>query len=417
MSEARRVAVLAAAQVAGGVGVAVGVAAGSLLAEQVGGRTSLAGLAQTASVLGAALLAVPLARLAQRLGRRTALTSGLLLAVAGSGLIVLAAVASSFPLLLLGAALFGGGTAAGLQARYAATDGLALHRRGRALSTVVWATTVGAVAGPNLGAPAARLEDRLGLPGFSGAYLLAAAAFCVAAVVLLVGLPRLPRANVPTGPSGPSASTAEVLREVWRRPAPRLGLLALAAAHAVMVGMMVMTPVHLGGQGAGVEVVGVVISVHIAGMYAASPLFGWLADRHGATTGIGVGLGLLLAALLVAGASGSGLLGESSTASHTGVGLALLLLGLGWSACLVSGSTSLAGTFEAADPRARTLQGASDLVMGVAGAGAGALSGPVLATVQYPGLAAAAVLPLLGVLWCLVGARPGVGGLVYRRAA
>ncbi|MGJ7440414.1 MFS transporter [Aquipuribacter sp. MA13-6] len=437
MSEARRVGVLAAAQVAGGVGAAVGIAAGSLLAARVTGGTALAGTAQTATVLGAALLAVPLARLAERLGRRTALSAGLLVAVAGSGLVVLATVTGSFVLLLLGAALFGGGSASGLQARYAATDGTAPGRRGRALSTVVWATTVGAVAGPNLAAPASLLDQALGLPPYSGSYLVAAGAFLLAALVLLLGLPPDPRrgpsptsptprpaptpppVDVPLDPTAGGTTVLAVLRTVWRDPQARLGVVALGTAHAVMVGVMVMTPVHLDAHGASFTVVGLVISVHVAGMYGASPLFGWLADRRGTTAGVAVGVVLLLAALAVSGTSGTGLLGPGP-ASHVGVGLGLLLLGLGWSACLVSGSTLLAGAFDEADPRARTLQGASDLVMGGAGAAAGALSGPVVAVTGYPGLTVAAVLPLTLTLWCLAGARSGPGGrrgagLLYRR--
>jgi MFS family permease len=408
--EARRVGVLAAAQVAGGVGVAVGIAAGSLLAEQVAGSTSLSGLALTASVLGAALMAVPLARLAERLGRRTALSAGLLLALAGSGIIVLSAVLGSFPLMLAGAVLFGGGTASGLQARYAATDGVPPQHRGRALSTVVWATTVGAVAGPNLTGPSGQLDEALGLPSYSGAYVVAATAFAIAVGVLVVGLPRLPRPDVDRAEVLPVArvSTATVLRLVWQQPQARLGVVALGAANAVMVGVMVMTPVHLGGHGATLEVVGVVISLHIAGMYAASPLFGWLADRRGAATGIVVGLVLLVAALAVGGTAGSGVVEETSALSHAGIGLSLLLLGLGWSACLVSGSTLLARAFDSTDPRARTLQGASDLVMGGAGVAAGALSGPVLAAFAYPGLTVVAVAPLLLVVWCLAAVRrPG----------
>lgn len=417
----RRVAVLSAAQVAGGVGVAGGIAAGGLLAEQVSGSTSLAGFAQTASVLGSALLAVPLARLAQRLDRRTALSTGLGLAVLGSLLLVLAAALQLFWLVLVGSFLFGGGTASGLQARYAATDGLPEDRRGRALSTVVWATTVGSVAGPNLAGPAAALDGALGLPDLGGAYVIAATAFAVAVVILLLGLPRMAPAGVPDpaavpdpsavpadrpGARGPS--TATVLRQVWHRPQARLGVVAIGAAHAVMVGVMVMTPVHLAGHGASIRVVGVVISLHIAGMYAASPLFGWLADTRGPRVGIAVGLVLLAASLAVGGTSGSGLLGPDSAASHTGIGAGLVLLGLGWSACLVSGSTLLARTFDGADPRARTLQGGSDLVMGIAGAAAGALSGPVLAVAAYPGLTVVALGPLALVLWCLATAREPV---------
>ncbi|MFC5379831.1 MFS transporter [Aquipuribacter nitratireducens] len=419
----RQVVVLSAAQVAIGVGVAVGIAAGSLLAQDVAGSTSLAGLLQTAAVLGAALLAVPLARLAARRGRRTALVAGLGLAVAGALGTVGAAVIGSFALLLPAAGLFGAGTAVGLQARFAATDGVVAESRGRALSTVVWATTVGAVAGPNLAGPAGALDRGLGLPAYSGAYVLSAVAFAAAAGVLAVGLPRhRPGEEVLAAPRDGAgdrvgdrsgSSTVAVLRAVWHVPEARLGVVAVAAAHAVMVGVMVMTPVHLGGHGASLQVVGFVISGHIAGMYAASPLFGWLADRAGPRAGIGTGLALLVAALVVAG--GGGAVGDGPL-GHGAVGAGLVLLSLGWSSCLVAGSAALARAFDGDDPRARTLQGASDLVMGVAGAGAGAVSGPVLALLGYPGLVVVAAAPLAAVA-VLLARRPGAPDLAPYSAA
>lgn len=425
------------------MGVAVGVAAGALLAQRVSGSTSLSGLAQTATVLGAAVAAVPLARLAVRHGRRVALVTGFVAAAGGAALTVVASVLASFPLLLLGAFLFGGGTASGLQARYAATDGLPVARRGRALSVVVWATTVGAVAGPNLAGPVRQVDRLLALPQYSGAFVLAAAAFAVAAVVLAVGLrPPAPGPTVPgpevsrpgvaaTGPMAVpprTASTVAVLREVWVRPDARLGVAAMSVAHAVMVGVMVMTPLHLAGHGASFQVVGIVISAHIAGMYAASPLFGWLTDTRGARAGIASGVGLLLLALLTAGVSGSSAVSDASSPAGpvdvgaVGVGLGLVLLGLGWSACLVSGSALVSSAFEpddggadldpqpgerpdsAHDPHragvdVKAVQGGADLVMGLTGAAAGALAGVVLAIVGYPGLAASALLPLLGLAW------------------
>jgi MFS family permease len=69
---------------------------------------------------------------------------------------IAAVVLELFLLLLVGALLFGFATAANLQARYAATDLATPERRGRALALVVWATTVGAVAGPNLTSQAQR---------------------------------------------------------------------------------------------------------------------------------------------------------------------------------------------------------------------------------------------------------------------
>ena len=383
----RTVRVLVASQVLGGVGVASGIAVGGLLAEQVSGSTSLSGLAQTASVLGAALLAVPLARLAARSGRRVALAAGYGAGLAGAALAVLAASTGTFWLLLAGTLLFGGATAANLQARYAATDDAPAAVRARSLSVVVWATTVGAVAGPNLSGVGGRVGEAVGVPSLAGPYLFSVLSFVSAAAVigLMLGHRRPPGGAVESG-ARPSVATA--LRAVVAEPRARLGLAAVATAHAVMVGVMVMTPVHMGHGGASLQVVGIVISAHVAGMYAASPLMGWLTDRAGRVPAITIGVGLLLCSLLVGGFGGAG--------DHARVGVALTLLGLGWSCCLVAGSTLVS---ESVPETVRTsVQGASDLVMGIAGASAGALAGPVLATAGYPTLTLGASLLLVPVV-------------------
>jgi MFS family permease len=406
----RTVRVLVASQVLGGVGVAAGIAAGGLLAEQVSGSTALAGLAQTAAVLGAALLAVPLARLAARSGRRPALATGYLVGLAGALLTVVAAVVGEYWLMLIGSALFGGGTASNLQARYAATDFATKADRGRSLSLVVWATTIGAVAGPNLLGLGGKTADLFGLPRLSGSYLFSIVSFLTGAAVVLLLLRSRPRASAqPTAasklsPSGPS--TLAVLGTVMRIPRARLAMVAIAAAHAVMVGVMVMTPVHLGHGGATLEVVGIVISVHIAGMYAASPVMGWLTDRVGRVRTVGIGVGILLASLITAATSPMGPSAgmNMDAATHVGdygsrpiqVGIALTLLGLGWSCCVVAGSTLLSESVPG-DVRIPA-QGTSDLVMGVAAAAAGALAGPVLAAAGFARLSLFAVVLLLPVM-------------------
>jgi len=385
----RAVPVLVGSQVLGGVGTASGIAVGGLLAEQVSGSAALSGLAQTATVLGAAGLAVPLARLAAARGRRPALATGYGLGLAGAGVVVLGAVLGSFLLLVAGLLLFGGGTASGLQARYAATDAAAPAARGRALSVVVWATTAGAVAGPNLSGVGGRLGTALGLPALAGPFLLSALAFAAGAAV--VGALLRPDPLVVAGgarPTGPRPGVVAVLRTALALPAARLALGAIATAHAVMVGVMVMTPVHLGHGGASLQVVGVVISVHIAGMYAASPVMGWLADRAGRVPTVVLGVVLLAAALAV---------GALAPADARGwVTVSMLLLGLGWSASLVAGSTLLS---ESVPAEVRTpVQGASDLVMGLAGAAAGALAGPVLAAGGYRSVTVAAAVLLVPVV-------------------
>lgn len=398
----RAVPVLAAAQMLGGVGVASGLAVGTLLAEQVSGSTSSAGLAATLTVLGAALLALPMARLADRRGRRVALSAGYAFGTVGAAVVVLAGRTGQFWLLLAGMALFGGGTASGLQARYAATDAAGPDRLGRDLSVVVWATTVGAVAGPNLSQAGKRVGEALGLPGLTGPFLFSLLAFGAAGAVVLLALRPDPllvtRALRPQDDAralqhrpGPVAA----LRIAAGHPQALLGLVTIGSAHAVMVGVMVMSPVHLAHGGATLTVVGVVISAHIAGMYAASPVLGLLSDRAGRPAGIAVGVGLFTAALLLA--------GTSAPDSQVRLGLALALLGLGWSACLISGSALLT---ESVPLSARTsVQGLSDLVMGVAGASAGAISGPLMAASGYPALSVASGVLLVPIVVLGLAAR------------
>ncbi|MQA28193.1 MAG: MFS transporter, partial [Micromonosporaceae bacterium] len=187
-----------------------------------------------------------------------------------------------------------------------------------------------------------------------------------------------------------------------------LGLLAIAAGHAVMLGVMVMTPIHIdavvtaghaghAGHGGGeaqadvLRLVGIVFSLHVAGMFAFSPLVGYAADRLGRRSVLSAGAVLLVAACLLASSSGD----RSAQLS-----VALLLLGLGWSCTLIAGSTLLTESVpEAVRPSA---QGLSDLVMGLGGAVAGALSGVVVSLVGYPALAAGAAViavPLLAAAW------------------
>lgn len=410
-SRGRRLPVLVASQVLGGIGVASGIAVGGLLAQQVSGSTSLSGLAQTAAVLGAALLAVPLARLAGRSGRGPALAAGYGLGLVGAVLAVLAAVLGWFWLLLLATAAFGGGTAAGLQARYAATDGVAAHVRGRSLSVVVWATTIGSVAGPNLSGAGGALGDAVGIPALSGPYLFSVVAFASAALVVLLGLrDRRPRGSgalpddaaapsladsATAGPREPVPGTRDVLRLVARTPRALAGMTAVSGGHALMVAVMVMTPVHLGDHGASLRVVGVVISLHIAGMYALSPLVGWAVDRYGAVPVVGAGV-VVLGAASATGAS-------AASHDHRQVAVALVLLGLGWSCTMVAGSALLSASVPE-DVRT-PVQGAGDLVVGVAAATAGVLAGPVLELAGYAWLNVAALVLLVPVVATALAAR------------
>lgn len=410
----RTLRVLTASQILGGVGVASGIAVGGLLAADLHGSATAAGLAQACATIGAALFALPLARLMSRHGRRPGLATGYGLGVLGAACVLIAAQSHALWLLLLGMALFGGGTTSNQQARYAATDLASPARRGRALSIVVWATTVGAVTGPNLAESGARLADAVGLRHLAGSFLFSLVAFGLAAGMLLVALRPDPlltaRATSPSGASGASGAgpgdrlpLGATLRLVTATRTGLLGLVAVVVSHTVMVSVMVMTPVHMGEQGATLRVVGLVIGVHILGMYAFSPVVGWFADRFGRTRVVLAGALILLAATGVAGAA--------PMHGSTQLGVGLFLLGSGWSCGLVAGSTLLTESVPAAVRPG--VQGSTDLLMGLVAGLGGLAAGPVVAGMGYPMLnllAALVVLPLLVLALGAVRSRPALSG-------
>ncbi|PXY30052.1 MFS transporter [Prauserella sp. PE36] len=386
----RTVAVLSAAQVLGGLGVAVGIAVGGLIAADIAGTDGVAGLAQTLGVLGAAVAAVPLAWLTRTRGRRTGLVSGLFTGAAGAALVVTAATLRWLPLLFLGLLLFGAATAAGLQARYGATDLAAPGRAARALSTVVWATTVGSVLGPNLTEPAGRLGTVIGLPPLAGPFLVTFVAFTVAALLLFALLRPDPLRLAGLGAAATGherTGFAASLRDIAARPRALVGLCAIASSHVAMVSVMVMTPVHMHHVDVSLTVIGLVISVHILGMYGFSPLVGYLADRAGRVPVIVAGAVITATAAAVSGAA------AADNAVQLGIGL--FLLGLGWSCGLVAGSALLSESVPA--PTRTAAQGVSDLVMNGSAAIGGSLAGVVVAFASYGWLAAGAAALMIGI--------------------
>ena len=382
-------------QVLAGIGTTIGIAVGALLAARIGG-TAISGLASSAVVVGAAALAIPISKIMTGYGRRTGLVGAYTVGIVGAILVVLATVADNLALLLLGFAAFGGGSAAGLQARYAAIDLATPDRRARQLALIVWATTLGAVAAPNLTSLADAGGRWVGLPPLAGPFAASALAFAAAAALLFAFMRPDPlltaQSLAPVSGDPRRATSRDGFRAVFASPSARLGVAAVAVGHLVMVGVMSMTPVHIdqepGHADADVlRIVGLVLSVHIVGMYAFAPVVGWLADRLGRRALVLVGAAVLVAACAVAGISGH------STAWLT---VGLFLLGLGWSATMVAGSTLLSESV-GVDVRAAA-QGLSDTLMGVAGAAAGALSGVVVEVAGYPVLtllAATAVVPLV----------------------
>ncbi|MFE5817673.1 MFS transporter [Streptomyces sp. NPDC056479] len=382
-------AVLITTQILGGLGVATGIALAAVLAKEVSGTESLSGLAPTATVAGTAVLSMPLAALMTARGRRPGLVLAYLIGALGAGVTVIAARIGSFPLLLCGMAAFGAASSANLQARFAAADLAEPERRAQAISLVVWATTIGAVLGPNIAAPAGRSVTGLGIPATAGPFLWAAGIFLISALVVAVLLRPDPlltaRALAPAEESSPAARSLRAgMTAVAASPRARLAVVTVAVAHTAMVSVMSMTPVDLAHHGAGIDLIGLVISGHIAGMYAFAPLMGRLSDRLGRLSGIGLAVGLLACAVFVAGTAGG---------SHGQTAAGLFVLGLGWSAALVSGSALL--TDSVPQPARAAAQGLSDLVMNASAGLGGAAAGLVVAQASYGWLNLAAACLLL----------------------
>jgi MFS family permease len=394
----RTLRVLVGGQVLGGAAIGVSAAASALLAKEILGSGTFAGLSFAAFAFGAAGAAVPLSRAMAKHGRRYGLIRGYAVAATGAAACVAAAQSSSFPLLLVGLLLFGSGNASNLLSRYTGADLARPERRARAISTVVWATTVGAVAGPNVLGPAKRVADAFDLPSLAGPFVVSVGCFVVAGLVIFLFLRPDPlevaglldvATNTPVAPT----SIRETLREIGSRPDAVVGLATMSTAHAVMISVMSMTPLHLRDHGDSLELVGVVISVHIAGMYAFAPFVGSIADRIGHLQMARIAAVTLLGAAALAAAAGH---------NHLLIGAALVLLGLAWSMATISGSAILVAATPPAD-RART-QGVADMTMGFMGGLGGTVAGLVVGLLGYATLSAAGAVLALG-LFAFVAAR------------
>ena len=407
-SHIREQAKLITAQLLSGAGIASGYAVGGLLAEEITGQTSMAGFAQMSVILGAGLIAYPLAVLAGRSGRRKALTLGFGIGTLGAVVVLIGVALQFLPLFMLGMMMCGSSTASGLQARYAAVDLADPAAAGRAMSLVVWATTVGSVLGPSFTAPGAHLGETLGMNGLAGPYLISMVAFALATLSASTltktvaagtdhpGEHRLdePRhdgegtaedngnaasAREPAAPNGSTAEAAapppmklgEALRFALARPVPLFAMITIIAGQMMMTNVMVMTPVHMDHQEFSLGAIGIVVSIHIAGMYALSPVFGWMADRWGSGVVIAGGAGIFVLTIVL------GVIDAvAPESSMVLLSIALVLLGIGWSMFLIGGSSLLTASVPA---HAKVpLQGASDSAMNLGGALMAAMAGSVL---------------------------------------
>ncbi|QBJ97823.1 MFS transporter [Rhodococcus sp. ABRD24] len=380
-AQRRVLTVLVAAQILSGAGLAAGITVGALLAQEMLGGTGLAGVPSALFTIGSAAAAVSVGRISQRLGRRPGLALGYGTGALGSVGVVAAAVADNVVLLLIALFVYGAGTATNLQARYAGADLAAPSRRGRAVSTVLVATTVGAVVGPNLVTVMGGFAEHLGIPSLAGPFILAAAAYAAAGAVLWVMLrpdPLLLARELASGPAEDTTGTTALSSAVqtWN-PSVVLGTTVMVVTQLVMVAVMTMTPIHMQHHGHGTGAAGLVIAIHVAAMYLPSPLSGMLADRFGARVVAAAAAVTMLAAGVTAAAA--------PVHSVPALAVALALLGLGWNFGLISGTAIITDAVPLAT-RAR-MQGTVDLTIAIAGAGGGLSSGLMVAATSYGWLA------------------------------
>jgi MFS family permease len=365
------------------------VAAGSLLVSSISNSETLAGLSQTSAVLGAAAMAIPLSKLTQRGGRRLGLSVGYTVGLIGAAFAIFGGSQRILLAMLLGTFLVGAASAAGYQARFAATDLADDANRSRQLSYVVWGSTIGAVTGPNLMGPSGALAETLGLSKLVGPYILALVTLGMGALVIWLFLkpdPYLTAANLrpQSEERHELLSARKTLRLIRDNPTALFAIAAIAIGHVAMVTVMVMTPIHMAHVDVTLTVIGLVISIHIVGMYAFSPIVGSLSDRLGRRWVIQLGVIILLASCLIS--------GLANAHNSIQLGFGLFLLGLGWSCTLIAGSALLS---EAVETELRpSSQGASDLLMNLMGAGGGAMAGVIIGTLGYGWLCLFAAAPV-----------------------
>jgi len=395
----RMVWTLFAVSALGSTGYIAAVTAGTLAAADIAGSAAPGGLPTATSTLGTAAAASLLSLLMLRVGRRPGMLLGILVGSAGGAVALTGVLAVSMPLLLAGSALAGFANGAGQLGRYVAADLVPTERRARTIGTVVWGSTIGAVAGPNLVAPAGAAAASFGLPPLAGTYLLTLGFVSLAWIIVFVFLRPEPYrlADASALAPRPEGTAPSSVAALMRSPSVVVALVTLAAGQVVMVLIMTMTPLHLTDHGHGLETVGLVLSAHTFGMFALSPISGRLTDRFGSPRIIATGLvTLAVAALIAAGAPPDG--GPWLT-------LALFLLGYGWNLGFVAGSSMLTGGLNLGE-RTR-VQGVADGMIWTSAALASLSSGLIVAGASYT------TLGLLGVALLI----PPAALLLARRGA
>ena len=386
----RTVRTLLASQMCGGIGLVAGYSVTALLADDITGSKTLAGLAAASLSIGAAIASFPLARIMARSGRRPGLLTGYVLASIGAFLAVLAAITRQFVFLPVGVALVGIGNATNMATRYAAADLAKPERRASTIGLVVAATTIGSGFGSLVSLSVFDPIGRsVGLPDYAGSFLTGALLFLVAGAIVEVRL--RPDPLVVAGGVGTSAQDTRLpfrtaLGLILGNAKARLAVLAMMVSQATMVGTMTLTPLHMNDGGQSNGAISIMLFSHIIGMYAFSPLVGRLADQYGRYPML-----VLSGVLCVVGALWAGFTPPEGFVGITG---GQTVIGFSWCFGVIAASGLLTEAFPV-EQRA-SVQGAGDMCMMAFGAVAGISAGAIVAYRSYLDLNLAAAI--LGVI-------------------
>lgn len=379
-----------------------------IAAAQIGERWL--GLPSALHTVGSAVMALIIGFLLNRIGRRNSLLFGLGIGILGGVISVLGLIQAKPWLFILGLPFMGSAKATLNFGRFIVAEVFPKAQRGRAVATVVWGSTIGAVGGPFLIEPLAQLSRSLGMYEHTGIYLFPVALYVIISAFFAIGLRPEPealiekvtaldnedeKAGLGSGDVALQDSNyIRTYREIFSSPPIVTAMSAMIIGHLVMVMIMVVTSVHMDHHGHSLTSIGAVLSSHTFGMFFFSVLTGILLDKFGRAPVISSGACILVIAALIAPLS----------LHLIPLSFALFLLGLGWNFCFVGGSTLLADQLKPAE-RGK-VQGVNDLLIGGIAAAASLISGFVFASFGYSvmaivGAILSALLLLRVVIWFL----------------
>ncbi len=349
----------------------------AIVITQLTGFASFGGVPNAVVLTGNAIGAYFISRLMLRIGRRNGLLIGSAFGAVGAALAGFSVLGGAALAFLLSLVVMGIGRGTLDQARFAAADLYPGNQRARAISVVVWGGTIGGILGPQLAGPASNIVASFGGDRLGGPYFATAVLFALTAVSIL-GLLSIDWHGIASRVGSsitPAAGLERVsLRSLISRRDVALGIATMAFAQAPMTMMMSIVSLHMTHNSHTLDAVGSVISLHVLGMFAFSPVWGALADRMNKRVLVLIGAIVLMTGCV---------LGPISN-ELIPIEVALFLVGLGWSICYVSGSALLTGALTR-EEKARA-QGTNDLIVNLASALGGIASGLILSAYDYLGV-------------------------------